>query len=63
MAIQNKNLYGSASRPSRIEGENCPVVTTDEVAVEIQKGTDEFGGEVAIGFTSLTNMLFNGCTI
>ena len=57
MAIENKNLYNVATRVSRIEGEGCPVVTADEVAVEIQTETDFFGNTVASGFTSLSDFL------
>lgn len=61
MAINYKDLYDKAFRGNRIESTSGPVVTSDEVAVEIQKGTDEFGGEVATGFTSLTDHNCSKC--
>lgn len=60
MAIDNKTLYLQSKLPSLIIGSEeikNPIVTTDEVAVEIQKGTSPTGKEIVTGFTSLTTKL------
>lgn len=58
MAITYTDLYIQSQQPSVFIGENGnPIVTTDEVAVEIQKGTSPTGKEIIIGFTSLTTKL------
>lgn len=62
MAINNKGLYKDWKPGFRIEGaKGDPIVTTDEVAVEIQKGVYDFGSEVATGFTSLTDHNCSKC--
>lgn len=61
MAVVNKNSVQKTINKKllHLAEPNIPVVTIDEVATAIQ--VDEDGD--ATGFTSLTNMLFNGCTI
>ena len=62
MAINNKGLYKDWKPGFRIEGaKGDPIVTTDEVAVEIQKGVYDFGSEIATCFTSLTNHYCSKC--
>lgn len=59
MAITNtdKDLYAQGKYPFIFLGENGnPIVTTDEVAVEIQSEED-YGIIQATGFTSLTAKL------